>query len=197
MGELKPSSLLLIGPPALGVAVSAVCLTTLPDDRSLSMVGLGFAIGIVGGLVFLGPIAAAMAWRRQLRWWAARFEPALKGVVGLLGLLSLGCIIASARHDTSDWITGVAMLIVGSSAMLNVLLDVVLAVQPGRAAPGGGGRNDRPPPPKPPRPPFAPVPAPRGGPLPELAAAKEIASRANVRSEAVAESTPATPPECG
>ena len=139
-------------------------LVAFPDLRNPADIFWAFGVGVVFALAIFAPIAAAFAYRAPLRRWLAVHGSAVQCYASILMAVSLGYLLASARHRSSDAFTGLALLVVFLCALAKVVFAIVFRTGNEPPSSGGGG----------PRPPLAPVPRPPSGRPPALSAAAKV-----------------------
>lgn len=159
-GALK---MMIVGPVTLALSVTTGVLLVYPELRSATEVFWIFAVGAAAGVVIFAPLAAALAFRNQMRPWATRHGYAIQWYASAMMMLALGYLLASIVHRTPDALTGLAVLILFFGVMAKVVFGIVF--RPGNEPPRGGSG---------PRPPRAPVLRPPGGRPPVLQFASPV-----------------------
>ena len=159
-GALK---LMIVGPVTLALSVTTGLLLVYPELRSATDAFWIFAMGAAAGLVIFAPVAAALAFKDQIRRWATRHGYAIQWYASAMMMLALGYLLASIIHRTPDVLTGLAVLILFFGVMAKIVFGI--AFRPGTEPPRGGSG---------PRPPGAPVLRPPGGRPPVLQFASPV-----------------------
>src|SRR5215468_5478905 len=72
MKTVGPITVLTVGPPALATAVACGAWFALPQERTVPGTLWALGIGAAGGLLFVGPIAGALAVRAKYSEWFTR-----------------------------------------------------------------------------------------------------------------------------
>jgi hypothetical protein len=164
MKHAIPVKMLITGPMALGLVSAVGFMLVFPQLRTPSELLLAFVVGAVGGLVIFIPVAAALAFRKQLRPSAVAQGFTVQRYASIAMVFSLGYLFASAIHHTSDLLTGLAVLSLFFGALAKIVFGIIFCTRQEPPSDGGGG----------PRPPLAPVLRPTGGRPPTLSAAAKV-----------------------
>ena len=164
MKPLKPFAILIKGPTLLGAVVAAATALLLPELRTPGDLLIAFGLGAVAGVLFLAPIAAALAYRAPLERWLAPRAFKVQWFTSMVMMFSLGCLVVSALHGTADGLAALSLLALLMCGMLKVVFGIVLGST--RTPPSNAGEG--------PEPPTALVPRPPSGRPPELRAAAEL-----------------------
>ncbi len=99
----------------------------LPEQRTLSDMLFYLAAGMATGLFMFGPIAAAVAFRRR---WGDRLCPyvfRVQWITSIIMSLSLGYLLACARHDVVDRWAALAGLLVFLGAIVKAALGIAFS----------------------------------------------------------------------
>lgn len=121
MKMVRPITVLTLGPAVVGVAVGCAAWFALP--RSPSSILWAVGIGVAGGLVCFGPIAAVLAAKARRPEWFARHSFHLQWYTSILMALALGYLAASIHHQVFDAIGAVCMGVVALGAALKIGLN--------------------------------------------------------------------------
>ena len=125
MGQLKPSTILMLGALLTGSAMAAAFITTTPDFRNLRGFAIAFGGGAAFGLLMFSPIAFAEKFREGIRRWLERYGARVQPGVAFVMAVALGYWIASMRHHTFDALAFVAMALVFIGALFGVVIGIV------------------------------------------------------------------------
>ena len=162
---LRPVTIALAGPLALGLATAVAVFLSPSEEHRWSELLAAFGIGAALGFTVFAPIAVALAFRARLADWLERYGFNVQSYVSISMAVSLGYIAASVHQKTVDDITAVALLVVFLCALAKMALGIAFRDngEPPESQTGGG-----------PRPPSAPVLRPPGGLPPVLTAAAPV-----------------------
>jgi len=134
MKSLRPITILTVGPPLAGVAVSAVATILVPG----AWTARGILIWFVGGAflvaVILAPIAAVEAFRARLIdllgpyaqqiWWYASISMAI----------AFGYMLAVMQRGSFDAFSWLAVAVLFTGAMLKMAMEILY--EPGSSSAG-------------------------------------------------------------
>ncbi|MGA2497337.1 MAG: hypothetical protein ABSH20_06330 [Tepidisphaeraceae bacterium] len=124
MKQLTPLAMLCIGPLLAGVAAAVACTAVQADMRNARGIAIGFAAGVVMGLVLLVPIATAETFRTILARALGPYAFRLQWYVSLAMAGSVGYIYGS-RHEALNRFTGLAWVLVFFGATIKVMMSII------------------------------------------------------------------------
>src|SRR6266853_6089098 len=102
MKSIRPSTIITLGPPLLGIAIAVGASLAMPRPRELPGFGWLFAIGAAAGLAMFGPIAAILTIGERHPEWLGRHSWRIGFYSSMAMGLSMGYLAACMYHSVSD-----------------------------------------------------------------------------------------------
>lgn len=125
MKPLRPLTILAVGPPLAGVAVSAVAAILVPGVCTVRGIVIWFVTGVISGAVILIPIATVEAFRARLVyvlgpsaypiWWSTSLSMAV----------AFGYMLAVIRGGGVDGFFWLAIAVLFIGAMLKMAMQIL------------------------------------------------------------------------
>ncbi len=124
MKPLRPKTILAVGPPLAGVAVSVVAAILGCDACNVRSSLIWFGAGLVFGALILTPIAAVEAFRPRLLYLLGPYVFRIHWYASLSMAFAMGYILAS-RQGRFDLFVGLALAAVFIGAMIKVAIGIL------------------------------------------------------------------------
>ncbi len=134
MKSLRPITILAVGPPLVGVAVSAVAAIAGHDACTVRSSLISFVMGLVLGALILTPIAAVEAFRARLAYLLGAYAFRIQWYVSLTMAFAMGYALASMRQGGFDGFVGLAFAAVFIGAMIKMAMGILYEPGEGSAA---------------------------------------------------------------
>ena len=134
MKPLRPMTILAVGPPLVGVAVSAVAAILVPGVCTVRGILIWIVTGVIFGAVILTPIATVEAFRPRLVYLLGPYAYRIWWSVSLSMAVAFGYILAVMRRGGVDGFFWLAIVVLFIGALLKMAMQESLYKPGNRSA---------------------------------------------------------------
>jgi hypothetical protein len=134
MKSLRPITILAVGPPLAGVAVSAVAAILVPGVLTARGILTWFLAGAFSGAVILAPIAAVEAFRARFISLLGPHEHQIWWYVSITMAVAFGYMLAVMRRGSFDGFFWLAAAVLFTGAVLKMAIQILYRPGSRRAA---------------------------------------------------------------
>jgi hypothetical protein len=125
MKPLRPITILAVGPPLAGAAVSAVAAILVPGACTVRSILIWFVTGSILGAVILAPFATVEALRARLVYLLGPHAYLVSWYVSISMAVAFGYLLAVMRQATIDGFFWLAIAVLFTGAMLKMAMQVL------------------------------------------------------------------------
>jgi hypothetical protein len=125
MKSLRPITILAVGPPLAGVAVSAVAAILVPGACTVRGILIWFVTGSTLGAVILGPIATVEAFRARLAYLLGPHANQIWWHVSIGMAIAFGYMLGVMPRGGFDGFFWLAIAVLFTGAMLKMAMEIL------------------------------------------------------------------------
>jgi hypothetical protein len=134
MKSLPPITVVALGPPLAGIAVSAVAAVLVPGVWTARGILIWFVAGAFLGVVVLAPVAAVEAFRARLIYLLGTHVQQIWWYVSLSMAVAFGYMLAVMRRGSFDGFFWLAVAVLFTGAILKMAMQILYKTRSRSAA---------------------------------------------------------------